>query len=108
MKHRKKFIKVRVTEEEADRWKNKAAAAGLSVSDLIRQRLDEIQIECHQRKSKKVVHLADPDLIREIAKIGNNLNQVARYIHSVSKLEVVAIKALISIERELKGLINVE
>ncbi|PSV38373.1 MULTISPECIES: MobC family plasmid mobilization relaxosome protein [Photobacterium] len=53
----------------------------------------------------------DPALVREVAKIGNNLNQVARYINSVKKsgslVDVVAVQAqLVQMNTLLSSLIK--
>jgi len=57
-----------------------------------------------QRK-RRPVPVADPALLRQLAVIGNNLNQVARWTHSREPVEAVAVSAaLMAISRELEAI----
>ena len=93
-------VLVRLTKEELAEWHGKAQAAGLSLSALIRQAIAR-------------THTWTPaarDLMqernREFARIGNNLNQLARwantYKHKAEALQVLG--QLAAIEREMHAL----
>jgi hypothetical protein len=61
-----------------------------------------------QTKQSRIVEV-DPQLLRQLAGIGNNLNQIARIINQQSKTDtpldrVAVITALSGIERELQRL----
>ncbi|WP_218190819.1 MobC family plasmid mobilization relaxosome protein, partial [Klebsiella variicola] len=61
-----------------------------------------------QTKQSKVIEV-DPKLLRQLAGIGNNLNQIARLVNQHSKQDsvldrIAIITALSSIERELQRL----
>ena len=97
---RTKPIAVRLTDEEKLDWDLKAHAAGLSISELVRQAMNRVRIS----------HIGDRALqierTRQIAKIGNNLNQIARWVNryktSADTVEVVT--HLIAIEQALLDL----
>lgn len=97
---RTKPIAVRLTDEEKLDWDLKAHAAGLSISELVRQAMNRVRIS----------HIGDRALqierTRQIAKIGNNLNQIARWVNryktTADTVEVVT--HLIAIEQALTAL----
>ncbi len=62
-------IQIRCLKSEKRVWKQLAKDAHLSLADLVRQRMG--------RKMRKTIPRHDPALIRQLAGIGNNLNQLA-------------------------------
>ncbi|ELI5430957.1 plasmid mobilization relaxosome protein MobC [Vibrio parahaemolyticus] len=65
---------------------------------------------CHHKKQYKEIK-QDPVLLREVARIGNNLNQIARYMNSAKKsgllVDLVAVQAqLVQINTLLSALIK--
>ena len=81
-------------------WHAKARAAGLSLSDLVRRSVGRV-------RTWTVAHTElERERTRELARIGSNLNQIARWanIHKedADALEVVA--HLVAIERALDTL----
>ena len=91
-------IQIRCTEEERRAWKAKAEAAGVPLSELLRQAVD------HTRTWTAKDRRLEQERIRQFARIGNNLNQLARWANTykepVDAVEVIA--ALIAIERLLQ------
>lgn len=91
------WLKVRTNAEERQVWQAKASELGVSVSDLVRQSLAGVRV---RRRSRSAV---DPALLRQLALIGNNLNQLARWANrdkgAVPASAVIA--RLIEIDREL-------
>jgi len=81
-------IQLRVTESERDTWRTKSAASGLSLSDLIRQSM--ARTRTWTAKDKQLAR----DKVREIARIGNNLNQIAHWCNQhkdrAETVEVIA------------------
>lgn len=81
---RKFIIKLRVNESERDAIAAKATEAGMTISDFIRLCIMDFRL----RKSA-----AQRDKIREIARIGSNINQLARWVNVNKKhaevLEVI-------------------
>ena len=70
------IIKLRVSESERDAITTKATEAGMTVSDFIRLRTLDFRL----RKSA-----AQRDKIREIAHMGANLNQIARWANTYKR-----------------------
>lgn len=94
------WIKVRASSAERARWRELAAARGVSLSELIRSRLDRTRLR-PRREAPPVAR----DLLRELARIGNNLNQLARAANQREPVTATALLArLIEIDRELAGL----
>lgn len=90
------FVKFRVSAEEKDRFEKLAQGVGVSLSELIRKRLDSVRIRPAEFEKERN---------RQIARIGNNLNQIARWVnvhkHGVEAVRVLA--ALEALRREVVG-----
>ena len=94
------WIKVRASNAERTRWQELATVRGVSLSELIRSRLDGTRL-----RSRREPPPVAPDLLRELARIGNNLNQLARAANRREPVTATALLArLIEIDRELAGL----
>ena len=95
-------LEVRTTPEDMARWQAVAESRGVSLSDLVRSLLDG------QRRSPRPQRAAptvDPELLRELARIGNNLNQLVRAAGQQEPVAAVALLVrLIEIDRELGAL----
>jgi hypothetical protein len=93
-------IAVRLTESEKLDWDLKAHAAGLSISQLVREAINRVRITNVGDRSIQI------ERTRQIAKIGNNLNQIARWVNryktTANTVEVVT--HLIAIEQALLAL----
>ncbi|MDJ0746734.1 MAG: MobC family plasmid mobilization relaxosome protein [Xenococcaceae cyanobacterium MO_167.B27] len=93
-------ISIRLTDSEKLDWELKAHGAGLTISQLVREAMGKVRI----------TNINDRALQRErtfqIAKIGNNLNQIARWANTYkSTAEAVEIVTyLIAIEQALLAL----
>lgn len=70
---RGRVIKVRVTDAELADFRTRANDAGMTVSDLIRFRLTGYRV----RQTS-----ADKTRLRELSRIGSNVNQLARWANS--------------------------
>ncbi|WP_192497223.1 plasmid mobilization relaxosome protein MobC [Halospina sp. K52047b] len=101
---RNKWVHVKVSDDEHAQWRQLAEAHGVSVADLIRRSVGGFQLTrrtppVRRKPSKRV----DPDLIRELGRIGNNLNQIGRWANTY-KSDAEAdqvLAALIALERDL-------
>ncbi len=93
-------VELRASAEEKARWQEIAASRGMSLSDLVRGLLNGQRLR--RRRSAPSV---DPELLRELARIGNNLNQLARAANRRTPVEASALLIrLIEIDRELSAL----
>ena len=103
---RSKWVHVKISESEKESWQSLAEADDLTLSDLIRQHMGAAQMVHREPVKKRRVKRIDPALIRELAKIGNNLNQISRWANTYkSDAEAMAVlRALLSVERQLSGI----
>ena len=97
---REVWVKIRASEAERAEWHTKARSVGLSLSDLVRRSVDRV-------RTWTVAHTElERERTRELARIGSNLNQIARWANThkenAEALEVVA--HLVAIERALDTL----
>ena len=95
-----------ITEKQA--LIERAAMAGLPFSALLREALGLVETR-RRRPAPKV----DPELIRAIARIGSNLNQIARWLNTaqrqgaISAIDAIALSArLVSLDRALAETLN--
>ena len=94
-----KLITMKVTDAEKKTWQSLAKSHHLSLSELIRQKLNNTK----PKKLHRVKTVA-PELLREINAIGNNLNQISRRINEEQKFDVVL--ELSAIEEKLEKILN--
>ncbi len=104
-------VTVRVPVGEAARWREQATAAGVSVSDWLRARAaaDEsppvvtgrpTPRKRPQGRSRFVP--ADPAVVEQLSRIGNNVNQLARWANTERR--PVDVAALWAVHRQLTQL----
>lgn len=101
---RQKEIKIRLTDEEHQALLDRCTTASLA------SWMRETCLSEKRTKQSKVIEV-DPKLLRQLAGIGNNLNQIARLVNQQSKTSsaidrIAIITALSGIERELQRLHN--
>ena len=91
-------LEVRCSDDDLTRWRDKAEQAGLSLSELVRSSLEKSRLPDRQRQADLA------GLVREIAKIGNNLNQIARFsnTYKTSAEAVQIVSHLVAIESEIE------
>ncbi len=98
-----KLLTVRTTPEQMSKWKAVAKQNNITLSELIISRLNNTEI-CNsiaKNESRK-------KLLYEIAKIGNNLNQIARSINIAVKKDeqIQVLETLAEIEKDLNKLVE--
>ena len=91
---RSAWIKIRVTPDEKKLIESKVSAQGQTVTDFLRQRALDYRL----RQSP-----LEKERIRQLARIGSNMNQIARWANTYKKRAeaVEVITRLILLEREL-------
>ena len=96
-------IHLRGSPAEIADWRAKAAAAGVPLSDLLRQAM------APTRTWTAAAADVERERTRQVARIGNNLNQLARWANRhASAVEAVAVIAnLVAFERELRKLTRI-
>ncbi len=95
--HRTVMVAARVTPAEHAAWREKAAAAGVSPSALLREAMARTHTWTAAARS------VERERTRQIARIGNNLNQLVRWVntHRTAVEAVSVIAHLVSFERSL-------
>ena len=93
------MVAARVTPAEHAAWRDKAAAAGVSPSALLREAM------ARTRTWTAPARAIESERIRQIARIGNNLNQLARWVNThKSAAEAVSVIAhLVAFDRSLRA-----
>ncbi|WP_282174928.1 plasmid mobilization relaxosome protein MobC [Vibrio diabolicus] len=104
--NRTECIQLRVTKEEKLQI---FANANGNVSVWLRNMALDPNISPHRVFYKELKQ--DPALVRQVARIGNNINQIARYINTVNKagclVDIVAVQAqLVQMNTLLSSLIK--
>ncbi len=94
------WVKVRASEAERAEWHAKARSAGLTLSDLVRRAVGRTH-------TWTVAHAeVERERTRQVARVGNNLNQIARWANAhkegIEAVEVIG--HLIAIRRALSAL----
>lgn len=106
-KKRTAWIHVLLLPEERLAWKSMAQEAGLSLADFIRQKVGKpILKRSRPAPKRRSPPIADPALIRQLAWLGNNLNQIARRVNERSLTGIEVLVCLAEIERDLMRILN--
>ena len=92
-------VHVRLTAAELAAWRAKAEAAGVPLSDLLRQAM------ARTRPWTPVAADIERERNRQVARIGNNLNQLARWANTYTSTarSVTVIANLVAFERSLRA-----
>ena len=101
--HRTAVVRARVTPAEHADWQAKAEAAGVSPSRLLRQAM------ARTRTWTSAAAEVERERTRQIARVGNNLNQIARWAntHAAPMDAVEMIAYLLHIARTLDKVADV-
>lgn len=75
------WVKLRTSHDEKDRWEAVALSQKMTLSDLIRARLDDVTVN-RPPKKQRLTRQADPLLLSTIGRVGSNLNQIARWANT--------------------------
>ena len=93
------------------KWRKGASDEGLTLSDWLRAKVDADQqthiAPARSRRERDPRHLADPALMRQLAALGSNLNQIARAVNECrlvgSPVHLVELLALLRSIEETAG-----
>ncbi len=93
------WVRIRLTGSERSVWHEKAKMEGVTLSDLIRDRMTPAA-----RPQRGAV---DPELVRAVANAGNNLNQIARSLNRHERVSVAEIMVvLVAAENRLHEILE--
>lgn len=99
MKHRKfpHKVSVRLSDSEKEKLELNASLAGLKISAYIRHVISN---------AKPLVHKFDKTMVIQVAKIGNNLNQIAKHANTHKTIDSIVLKQIIDVNKKLDDLIR--
>lgn len=93
-------LQIRIDDGTKEKWLLKAQEQGTTLTDLIVMAVNGTKVTRRKRIN------VDPALIRQLAQIGNNLNQIAKWANQhkqgVDAMNVITV--LIDIDREITAL----
>ena len=104
MEQKYKQIKINVLPLEYNQIQEKAKSQNLKLSGYVRSVLN-VKNDLDIKKSKSYTP-CDPELLREINKIGNNINQISKYLNIKKELDYNILESLEKIEQYIKTLIK--
>lgn len=102
-------ITVRLTIDEREKWKSKAAACGVTLANYIRELMGTGKVKRSPTLKRKRLNYTpvDPQLLRIQSGIGNNLNQIARAVNTAGVGNGIELmEQLVKIERSMNDLKN--
>ena len=94
---------VRIQDDDMKRLASLGKASGRTVSEIVRVLLRGADL-----KNVKVDHKYNLDLIRQLNKIGNNINQSAHSANTSKALDIEILQRLAQIEDQLRQLYDRE
>lgn len=97
--NRDKKIQIRLTEDEKNQILENAN--GLEISTFLRTLGLNKEAKAPEPKAKRVIHSADPKLVREVARIGININQITRHLNITEKVDRQIFNAILTIKADL-------
>ena len=99
MNHRKfpHKVSVRLSDSEKEKLELDASLSGLKVSAYIRHIISN---------ARPPIHKFDQTLVVQVAKIGNNLNQIAKHVNIGKAIDGVVLRQIIDVNKKLDDLIR--
>ncbi len=91
--NRTKKVTVRFTQEEFEKLKEKAEFEGITVSDFVRKSVLRLKPRKVAKECKELAY--------HLAKIGNNINQIARRTNKNREVDFLALEELLKIRETL-------
>lgn len=98
MNHRKfpHKVSVRLSDSQKEKLELNASLAGLKVSAYIRHIMSN---------ARPPIHKFDKAMIIQVAKIGNNINQIAKHVNIDKVIDGVVLKQIIEVNKKLDDLV---
>ena len=95
---RTKKITIRLTSDEYLLLKQKANNLDITLSEYIRKKI--------LGNREKIINKCTKELLYEINRIGNNLNQIAKHCNIRKSVDKLVLKELVDIEKRLNELME--
>jgi len=91
-------VTIRLTQDEYDKLSQKAEALDITLSQLLRKKISG--------NREKISTKYDKELLYEINRIGNNLNQLSKHCNITKSIDKLVLQSLVEIERKINEIIN--
>ena len=101
---RTKWLKIRVSDQEIADIKKRTGSHDMS--NNVRSLVLDQPIAPPEPKHKKIVHSADPELVRAINRIGININQITRHLNEGQQLSNAVLIALLNLQTSLDDAVS--
>jgi len=92
-----KRVTIRLTQDEYDKLYQQAKALDITLSQLLRKKISGDR--------ERLTTKCDKELLYEINRIGNNLNQIAKHCNITKSIDKLALQSLVEIERKINEII---
>jgi len=90
-------ISIRLNDDEKEKLELNASLSDLKVSAYIRHII---------LNTKPPIHKFDKTMVIQVAKIGNNLNQIAKHVNIGKAIDSVVLRQIIDVNKKLDDLIR--
>lgn len=97
MNHRKfpHKVSVRLSDSEKEKLEVNASMSGLNKSSYIRHII---------LNTKPPIHKFDKTMVIQVAKMGNNLNQIAKHANTHKTIDGIVLKQIVDVNKKLDDL----
>jgi len=102
-KEKTQLFTMRIPLSKYQKLKEASKYFDMPISKMFMRAVEQKDFNIPKHRKRKEPPKADPQLLRQLAGIGNNLNQIAKRLNKGEKLEVLP--HLLSIEREFDEII---
>ena len=99
---KKVFIQIRVRKNQREEIREKARAMGTTVTDMILKSLDRITVKKLEAKPAPEIVALEQEKNRQLARIGNNLNQIAKKANTEGEIKTKEIDLAVSLVYSLE------
>lgn len=96
---RTKWLKIRVSDDELLDIKKRVGRHDMS--NYVRKLVLDQPIAAPEPKHKKIIHSADPELVRAVNRIGININQIAKQTNTGQEVGNAVLIALLDLQTTL-------
>jgi len=100
-----KQIKVNLTHEKYKIVEDSSNHLEITKAEFIRRSIGATFENSRQPRSKKIINVVDPQLLYQVNKIGNNLNQIAKQANKNKQTDLEILVTLYGIEKMLMKLL---
>ena len=90
-------ISIRLNDDEKEKLELNASLSDLKVSAYIRHII---------LNTKPPIHKFDKTMVIQVAKIGNNLNQIAKHVNIGKAIDSVVLRQIIDVNKKLDDLVQ--